>query len=432
MSDEVADAVLRDVYLQTWAITQEQAGSPGGMEAYETLMADLERPDDAAVPGGAAGATATRGGHVARLDRHVEVLPSTAEMERRRQAGAGLTRPELAVLLAYAKVDLSARLLATDLADQPFLQETLGAYFPRLVAERSPQCLAEHRLRRELIATVVANDLVNRMGITFVSRTAHELGTTAVDVVAAYWTARSVCDADAHWRAVEGLDGCADPALQLELKAEVDRLVDAFTRSYVRAQVGDIGAAVALDRPAFHELEKAVAEGAFRRRGDRVERFLDLGIEAEVAERVVGLGELTLVPDVAAVARSSGQQVRHVAEVFFRLTDLLPFDALGRRLRTIEPTGHWERWQHRGLLDDLRELRRAAAEQAIARHPDALAVEAVERFLAERAAAQDRVATVVAVLEHESDSAGLPAVAVGVRALREVVSAAQPRASIDT
>ncbi len=432
VSDDVADAVLRDVYLQTWAISHELATSPGGMEAYETLMVDLERPDDAAVPGGAVGAAATSSGHVARLDREVEVLPSTAEMERRRAAGAGLTRPELAVLLAYAKVDLSTRLLATDLPDQPFLQETLRAYFPRVVAERFAQCLPEHRLRRDLVATVVANDVVNRMGITFVNRTTHELGTTAVDVAAAYWTARTVCDADAHWRAVEGLDGGVDPALQLELKAEVDRLVDAFTRSYVRHPVGDIGAAVALDRPAFRELENAVAEGAFGRRSDRVERYVERGIDPDVAERVVGLGVLTLVPDVAAVARSSGQPVRHVAEVFFRLTELLPFDALGRHLRGIQPAGHWERWQHRGLLDDLRELRRAAAEQTIAGHPDALAAEAVERFLCERAAAHDRVATVVGVLGREGGIAGLPGVAVGVRALREVVAAGQPRAPIAT
>ncbi|MBA2529680.1 MAG: NAD-glutamate dehydrogenase, partial [Euzebyales bacterium] len=276
MTDDVAARVLRDTYLQTWIVSQEVAGGPAGMEAYEALMVHLE----AGGSEGVAGERQDGGAEVVagRLDREVELLPTTAEMERRREVGAGMTRPELAVLLGYAKVDLATRLIGSNVCDRNELQRVLAGYFPQLAVERFADRLPHHRLRRELVATVVANDLVNRMGLTYASRTAAELGCTLPDVAAAYWTAREVCDADDHWRSVEALDGRVEPSLQLELKAEVDRLVDAFTRSYLRHPGGDIAETVTRDRPAFHELEKTVAaSGALGRRADgaraRAERY---------------------------------------------------------------------------------------------------------------------------------------------------------------
>ena len=406
MAGDVVGAVLRDVYLQTWAISQELAFSPGGMEAYEALMTDL-------VDSG-------------RLDRDVEALPSTAEMDRRRQAGAGFTRPELAVLLGYAKVDLVARLLASGLPDQPHLEAALEGYFPPLAVDRFGNLLGEHRLRRELVATVVGNDVVNRMGITYVSRTAHEMGCMAWEVAAAYWVAREVSGADTHWRAIEALDDRIDPTLQLDLKLEVDRLIDAYTRTYIRHGAGaDVAAAIAADRPAFDELEKAMAGNGWSTKRStpqaRAVRYTDLGIEPDLAERIAALAELTLVPDVATVARTSRQPVRHVCDVFFSLSDALPLDTLNARLLQIAPTGHWERWQHRGLTDELRELRRAAAASAIAERPDAGAADIVNAFLSERAGARERAATLIRMLESEA-GAGLEAVAVAVRALRDVVA----------
>ena len=404
VEDEVAALVLRDNALQTWVLSYELSSSQATPEAFEGLMADLV----------AAGA----------LDRDVEVLPSSAEMRHRREAGAGLTRPELAVLLGYAKVDLRGRVVESPLVDQPYLQRVLREYFPEPVVERFGSYLEQHRLRREIIATVVANDLVNRLGITYVNRTSTELGVSAEAVAAAYWIAREVSDADSYWRAVETLDQHVDAAVQLEVKAEVDRLVDAFVRAYLRDAAGDVGAAVARDRDAFHELEKAIAEGDLTiRRGERRHRiahYVDLGVDADVAERIVGLSDLTLVPDVAAVARSTGHPVRHVADAFVRVTEALPLDRLGRRLRTIGPEGHWQRWQHRGLLDDLRDLRRKVAGAALQFHDDVLAAEAVERYLDERAAHLGRIVTVLDLLERES-SAGLAGIAVAVRTMREIL-----------
>ena len=404
--DDVAERVLRDVYLQTWALSQEVAYSPGGMDAYEQLMVDF-----------------VQAGH---LDRQVEALPASDEMARRRDAGAGLTRPELALLLGYAKADLFTRLLDSDVPDEPALRPLLHGYFPRPVTERFGELIGQHRLRRELVATLVANDLVNRMGATYVSRTGHELGCTATDVVAAYWIAREVTGADALWRVIEGLDGAVEPALQLELKLEIDRLVDACTRAYVRqAATSDLEEVVKRDAAAFEQLEDRVAAqlppARKAERRNQAQRFIDAGVDPEIVDRIVGRADLSVVPDMAAVARRLDEQVDNVARAFSAISHELPLDRLHLRLQREEPDGHWERWQHRGLVDELRQLRRRGAARAIAEYPETSGEEAVQRFLADRIASRRRTDALMQMLESD-DTASLAAISVVVGALRAVVS----------
>jgi glutamate dehydrogenase len=420
MTDDVAAAVLRDVYLQTWAISAELASAAASVDAYEQIMVDLEShssPFTAAAP-----PRPETGG---RLDREVEVLPSTAEMEERRSVGAGLTRPEIAVLLGYAKVELRDGLIASALPDTPELRDMLVAQFPPAAVAQFDDLLDTHRLRRELIATAVANDLVNRMGVTYVSRTGHELAVAAPDVAAAYWVARQVAAAADRWEEIEALDDRCEPGLQLELKAEVDRVVDAFVRAYLRQGVGDVGARIAADRPAFVELEAAVvALGSPARRAEqsrRAERYIDLGIDESLAERLTLLSDLTITPDVAALAREVDRSFADVADVFFRVNEALPMDYLRERLEDVEPHGRWERWQHRGLLDELRGARRLAAGRILAEGSAATAVDAVGAFLGCRVAAQERVHGMVELLQREEEPS-LPALAVSLRVLRDAVT----------
>ena len=149
MVDDVAHLVLRDNYEQTLALSVAQFRGVADLDAHGRFIHDLER----------------RG----RLDRVVEFLPDDEALRKRAQAGRGLTRPELAVLLAYAKLDLDAQIVASDLPDNPYFSGELVAYFPRAAASRFPQELANHRLRREIIATSLANRIVNLAGPVFVA-----------------------------------------------------------------------------------------------------------------------------------------------------------------------------------------------------------------------------------------------------------------------
>lgn len=409
-TEELADQVLRDSYLQTWAVSQELHAAPGGMGGYEMLMSRLE----------------SRG----RLDRDVEVLPDPAEIDRRQDQGAGMTRPELCVLLAYAKIDLSEALLASDVIDQPEFDEVRTRYFPTPVAERFGDLPERHRLGRELVATVVANDLCNRLGITWATRTAGDLGCDVAEVAGAYWLAREVIDADGLWREVEGLDARTDPVLQLELKERVDWLVDAFARSYVRmGRVADISAAVADDRPLFRDLAERTAKADLReqRRSIReaAERWIDLGIDEEVATRMAALPALMLVPGIAVTARSAHRSVADCAAVYEGLARHLPLEQLNAGLMAYEPHGRWQRGQHRGLIDDLRGIHHTLARQAIAEDAgtgdDADPAEVVERYLAAREDAVAQAGDIARQVRSQTDS-DLDALAVAVRALGQIIA----------
>ena len=166
VTDDVAAHVLYDSFLQAQMLAQEVRGSATRMFAYEDLMAALEAEG--------------------LLQREVEFLPSSEEMADRRRSGRGLERPELAVLLAYAKRSLTGALLRSSLPDDAYLEGDLRGYFPPAVVERLGHLLGEHPLRRELVATIVSNHVVNALGPTFVSRLVAEQGAEPADVVRAY------------------------------------------------------------------------------------------------------------------------------------------------------------------------------------------------------------------------------------------------------
>ena len=166
VTDDVAAHVLYDSFLQAQILVQEVRASASRMFAYEDLMESLEAEG--------------------LLHRDVEFLPSSEEMADRRRSGRGLERPELAVLLAYAKRSLTGALLRSTLPDDAYLDDELRGYFPPAVVERFDALLSDHPLRRELVATIVANDVVNALGPTFVSRLVAEQGAEPADVVRAY------------------------------------------------------------------------------------------------------------------------------------------------------------------------------------------------------------------------------------------------------
>ena len=155
-AQDVVAHVLYDNYLQAQILSQEMEFSVQRIESYEDLMQQLEAEDE--------------------LEREVEFLPSPDTMGERRGAGEGLVRPELAVLLAYAKRSIAAALLDSEFPDSPYLFQDLQSYFPPAVVERYGHLIEDHPLKRELVATIASNDVVNAQGITFVSRMVTETG----------------------------------------------------------------------------------------------------------------------------------------------------------------------------------------------------------------------------------------------------------------
>ncbi|HEX9889074.1 MAG TPA: NAD-glutamate dehydrogenase domain-containing protein [Nitriliruptorales bacterium] len=406
VTNDIVELVLRDQELQTWRLSQEAAESPERMDAYEALMARLEEAGD--------------------LDRAVERLPTTEEIGERAEAGAGLTRPELAVLMQYAKRELAVVVVGCDLPDLDVTRPVLRGYFPDALVERFDDHLDRHRLRRELVGTVVANDLVNRLGITFASRLAAEVGRPQVDVVRAYWAARSVAGADRRWREIERLGFLLGAVRQLEVKRAEDNLVESLTRTYLGADALDLARLIDRDRPVFATLERELfhlgTDDQRRARVERAQRLVDDLVQDELAAYLAGVDELAIAPDVAGVVASLSRDrpVPAIGDGFLRLGDRLGIDRVDRLLGDIVPADRWQRWERGGLRADLRVIRRKAATAAFREEPDLPEPDAVARYLDRRREGVEHARSLI----RDASAAGslqLNALSVAVRALREAL-----------
>ena len=421
--DDVVAKVLHNCGLQSMALTRAHAHSPARMAAAEALMIDLEADHT--------------------LDRSVEALPPTEEMAARAEAGAGLTRPELAVLMAGAKRKLTARVLASAVPDQPAARSELVAYFPPAVCERFDDLLDRQRLRRELVSSMLANQVVNRMGLTFVSRLAAETGAPAAAIVAAYLVADRVVEADELWsrldvsaglrgpNAMAGLRGPnAEPAAPVEASvacaAAVSDLLETLTRAYLRRREGDDVAGVAArDAAAFAELRRALPEigTPYRRRARSrlAEVLVEKAVDPALADELATLRDLGVGPDVAEVARDTGRSVAGVAAALLWIGEAVGVDRLLQRLDQPRPEDRWSRVARRDLVDDLVDLRRAGARRALEDHPDETEEDAVVRFLAARVAGLGEVSRLLNDLDSEA-ALRLDAVAVATRAVRRAIA----------
>jgi glutamate dehydrogenase len=404
VEQEVVAHVLYDNFLQAQILSQEAQLSAARMEAFEDLMLGLE------------------GEGV--LDRELEALPGAEEMAERRRAGRGMTRPELAVLLAYAKQSLTNALLGSSLPDSQYLEQDLRGYFPPQVVERFGHLVNDHPLRRELIAMLTANDVVNSQGITFVSRVVTETGAEPADVARAYRIARDVTGAVARWAAIEALVGQVEPALLDELMGSTDRLVEATSRWYLQHVPGQLGRAIEAHAEPFREFAESVTsaapEGWTQERERAAWTLMDRGIPVEVARRHVTQPVLVHGPNVASVAAATGRSIADVTRAFFLVGESAYVDWLEGRLSEVSATTRWHRWALQAVEDDLRLLRRQVAERALAHEPDLQVDEAVEAYLRSRGDVTTRLARFMRGLALE-EASDLAALTVAVRQVRGLV-----------
>ncbi len=414
--DEVVGAVLDDSADQSEALTRAARASEADLDGFEAAAGVLV----------AAGV----------VDPSAEALPDTQDYAGRRRAGAGLTRPELAVLLAGSKRLVKAAVLRSGLPDEPAARAAVVGYFPASLATRFDHHLDRHRLRRELVTSEIANDLIDHLGPAFVLRLAQEVGAGPDDVAAAYWVARGVVDAPTWWArlgdhggpppaAVDSPVERADPGALLVGLLESLTRTELFHRQRLIAagQRHDLAVRIAEDRPVLVELHAALGEldrpAPARARARSVERLVAGGLDPAVAPAVAVLAELDITPDVATLSRSVDRPPRTVTPAFLELSEQLGIDRLLERTRAVVPVDGWAWAARQGLVDDLVGLRREASRRALVAGGADGAV-AADQWLAARAGPVAEAGAFRRRLDAEP-GAGLDALAVAVRAVRRAV-----------
>ena len=257
------------------------------------------------------------------LNRELEFLPTNEQLEERLAAGQTLTVPELSVLVAYAKIQLASALAVSDLPDDPYFAATLRNYFPVQLAERFGADLDSHPLRREIIATVIANDMVNVGGTTYAFRVMEETGATESQVAKAFVALRDIYAFDAEFDAINALAPSFDTQTWCRLHLDMRRLLDRATRWYIHHVDRDVlvSDSVAAFAPTVQALRPVV--GSLLRGSDdaRVSALkteaLGWGLEKGLATRWAEQFESFVLLDIAAMATRTGLDAGEIAKIYY-------------------------------------------------------------------------------------------------------------------
>jgi glutamate dehydrogenase len=378
MTGDVAAASLRNNYQQSLALSLAERRSARDVPDYALLMRALE----------------ARG----LLDRTIEALPSEMELQERARAGRGLTRPELAVLMSYAKIALQQDLLESPVPDEPRLESWLIGYFPPLLRQRFGEAIQGHSLRREIVALGLTNAVVNRGGPAMAVRLAAETGRTTADVALAFMAVREVFDLPRLWQRIDALDGAVSGDAQLRLYEATQALVNEETLWFLRngAALADLGGAITRHRQDLAALaaalDRTLPPGLENELGRTAARLVGDAIPSDLAYDVAHLPLLARAPAIGEIAQAAGQPVADAARIFFALGERLRIDDLAGRGSAIATTDPYERQAVGRALAQLADARvaftRAAIDDGgsgawIARRRDRLA--RVERAVTEAA-----------------------------------------------
>ncbi|MDN5925110.1 MAG: NAD-glutamate dehydrogenase, partial [Xanthomonadales bacterium] len=357
MTDEVERLVLWDNYRQNQAITLMEHMSIQRMGSKRHFIRTLEAEG--------------------MLDRQIESLPSDEELAERKARGEGLTRPELAILLSYAKIKLFQQLLESDMPEDPFLSRELARYFPEPLREKYAEHMQRHRLKREIIATAVTNSIINRMGATFVLRMQEDTGQTPKAVAKAFNAAREILDLRSLWADIEALDGEVIEATQIDAVLKIWELLRGVTRWLLNRPGVDIDVSALVERyqPGVASLKQSLpgaltptGHGAF---AADVEKWQGLGCPEGLAERLARVPVMSSALDVVEVAHQSDKPVAFVASAFFELGEALDLDWLRLRIEELPVESRWHAQARGSLRDELNAQQSALAVKLIARpRPD--------------------------------------------------------------
>ncbi|HJT05547.1 MAG TPA: NAD-glutamate dehydrogenase, partial [Stellaceae bacterium] len=395
MTDAVASLVLADNYLQTLALSLAEAQGTARLDEQLRAMRALERMGE--------------------LSRAVEFLPDDDTLVTRASGGRGLTRPELAVLMAYVKNTLVDALSDSDLLDDAQLLPDLHGYFPPLLIARFPRAVTAHRLRREIIATVVANDMVNRGGITFLQEMRERTGRGDADVARAYAIVKAVFGFDPLWATVNALDNQVAAAVQGEMLLTGARLMERATAWFLRGRALDIKAQVDAFRPKIAELAEHIVETLPDAERNELQRRVDAlvakAVPRETAFAVARLDFLTSSVDVVRLAQGSKLGIVELARRFYAIGHRFRLDTLRLIARNLKSETSWQKLAVNALIEDFYAQQAELTQQSLADGAE------IARWLQSRAATLAQIDALLRDIE-ASPTPDLAMLTVASRALR--------------
>jgi glutamate dehydrogenase len=347
MTDDVGNLVLRNNYLQTQAISMSEMLSADRLDELARLITDLERQGE--------------------LDRDLEFLPDEAEIEDRRNRKQGLTRPELAVVLSYAKINLYNGLIASQETLEDFLQIDPQRYFPDILRRRYADLIPGHRLSREILATLIANDIVNRMGPAFVQRTQADTGASFITIARAYETARIICRARPLLKDIEALDHVIPARSQMLMMFEISRTLRHVCYWLIEHYGEKIDIVKSVGRlkdgmtKVYARTSSYVSRAANARMQSAREKWIAMGVPEKLAHDVAVLVLTRAAIDIVDVAAERRRDVIESARLFAKFNDALDIWWLHNTSEDLKVKGRWQAQARSNLREEIYRMRRELA-----------------------------------------------------------------------
>ena len=399
MTDEVADLVLANNKAQTLALLMARKQSLGMANVHARYIDTLE----------------TEGW----LDRQLEFLPSDRQIAERQLAGTGLTAPEFAVLIAYTKNTNVAEMVRSDLPDDELLNRDLVEYFPTPLRERFAEAILAHPLRREIVATIVVNQMVNLSGISFDHRMTEDTGASVVDVIRAWLVAREVFESDRLWSEIDALGTTVPLDTQFDLFLDCRRMVERGALWVLRHRRPPFGltATVARLKPGISELAATLGMKLRGRMADvamsEEASRLAAGVPESLAERAAAWPVLHTAFDIVDLSETTGRRVGELSSVQWELFDALDLMWLWEGIGSLPRSDRWQTQARSALRDDLLSALAELTEACV------MSGGSVEEWMSINARPVSRVGTMLTEIRR-AESYDLTTLSVALRQLRNL------------
>ena len=408
MTDEVAALVLANNYEQNLSLAISRALSARSLPVHLRLMREFERRGE--------------------LDRALEFLPDDEQIAARQSEGAGLTSPELSVLLAYAKISLKHSLAASSLPDDPYFACVLRDYFPRALRQQFADRMERHPLRRDIVINATVNDMVNYGGSSFAFRVSEDLGASPVEVIRGYAFTRDVFDLRGLWNRIGALDTAVPARAQEELHLEVRRLLDRGCRWLIQTKGIDMDLSKEVETyaepvrrlsPRIPQLLRGAELAEYQ---ELAGQYRDMGVPEDIAGEVSATLFRFQLLDVVTVANRVGEQPETLAALYFAITERFGVDNLLSRITALPRVGRWQTLARLAVRSDLYAaaagLTRQVARESEASTPAAERLAGWEQL---RGAELARVTQVLSELD-ALESHDLATLSVALRAIRTLLT----------
>ena len=407
MTDDVAALVLRNNYLQAQSISMSETRSVERIDEIARLISSLER--------------------TGLLNRRLEFLPDDVEIEDRRARKQGITRPELAIVLSYAKIDLYNGLIASGDTLEDFLIIDPRRYFPAVLRRRYSDLLPGHRLSRQILATLIANDIVNRMGPAFIKRVQVDTNANIVTIARAYTVARRVCRAGPLLQTIESLDNKIPAPAQVSMMFEVSRslrhacywLIERFGDDLkIEATVNRLEAGMA---SVFTRNSAVMSTGARERREKATANYMATGVPEKIANRMAELLLTRAALDIADLAEVHKRDVLETAKVYSAFNENLGLLWLHVSAEALKVQGRWQAMARSKIRDEFYRIRRDLAAQFLRKRGATNPARAVEKWLSDHSAKVERFKSMIGEMKLRGDI-DFATLSVAAQELRDLIS----------